>query len=163
MNSEIDQANCIVVVLFGMLLSIAAIMVRIWVGSPYRSLLELGIGEISPPAWLMTLLWTLAFFINGCAAGIVASYRIGGCDPEKYKGCLYFVLLSGLELLWYPTLFGSQLVFFSVLEAVLILCLSVVVTFLFYRVSKLAGMLFLLHDVWLIYMLIMNIAVLIHC
>jgi len=93
----------------------------------------------------------------------VMSYRLGGCEAEKYKGCLYFVLLTGVELLWYPTLFGAQLVFLSVLEAILILCLSIVVTLYFYRVTKLAGMLFFLHDIWLIYMLIMNFAVLINC
>ena len=163
LNSELDRTNCIVVVIFGIIFSIIGILVRIWVGSPYRSILELGIGEISPPAWVMTILWTIAFFINGCAAGSVLTYKIGGFDGEKYRGCLYLFLLTVLELLWYPTLFGSQLVFFSVLETILILCLSIVVTLIFYRVTKFAGMLFLLHDVWLVYMLIMNFAILFHC
>lgn len=163
LNSELEQSNCIVTVVFGILAAIAGILVRVWVGSPYRSILELGIEEISPPAWVMTILWTLVFFINGCAAGSVISCKIGGCESEKYKGCFYFVLLTGLELLWYPTLIGSQLVFLSVLESILILCLSIIVTLLFYRVSRLAGLLFWLHDIWLIYMLIMNFAVLIHC
>ena len=163
LNAEIDQANCVAIALFGILSSVAALLVRIWVGSPYQSLLELGIRDISPPAWIMTFLWTLAFFINGCAAGMVMSYRLSGCDAEKYKGCLYFVLLTIVELLWYPALFGSQLVFVSVLDAIFTLCLSIVVTLHFYRVTKLAGMLFLMHDIWLVYMLIMNFAVLINC
>lgn len=163
LNSEIEQANCFVVAAFGVLASVFAIAVRIMVGSPYRTLLELGIEEISPPAWIMTLLWTMAFFINASGAGLVMSYKIGGCEAEKYRGCLYFVLLTVAELLWYPTLFGGQLVFLSVLESILILCLSIVVTLLFYRITKLAGMFFLLHDIWLIYMLIMNFAVLINC
>ena len=163
LGSELERSNIIVIILIGGLAAVAGILVRIWVGSPYPSILELGIGEITPPAWIMTFLWTLAFFINGCAAGCVLSYRVGGCETEKYKGCLYFLLLCVVELLWYPTLFGSHLVFFSLLESILILCLYVITTLIFYRVTKFAGMLLLLHDVWLIYMLIMNFAVLFHC
>lgn len=163
LNSELDRTNCIAVVILGIVFAICGIIVRIWIGSPYRTILELGIAEVSPPAWLMTIVWTVAFFINGCAAGIVLTYKTGGLDSEKYRGCLYLFLLTLLELLWYPTLFGGQLVFISVLESLLILCLSIIITLFFYRVTKFAGMLFLLHDVWLIYMLIMNIAILFQC
>ena len=149
--------------LLGLLLAIAGILVRAWVGTPYRTILELGIGEIVPPVWLMTLLWTLSLFVNGCAAGLALSYRLGGCDTEKYKGGMYFLLLTVLELLWYPTLFGASLVFLSVLEALLILCFAVATTLSFYRVTKLAGMLLFLHDIWLLYAVILNIAVLVQC
>jgi len=159
LGTELEHTNCLVAVLFGILLTVCAIMVRVWVGSPYRSMLELGIGEITPPVWLMTILWTLAFFINGCACGFVFAYRLRNCETEKYKGCFYFLLLAILELLWYPTLFGNQWVFLSILESILILCMSVATTVVFYRVTKLAGMLLLLHDIWLIYMLILNFAV----
>lgn len=162
LSSELEHTNCLISVLFGVLLTVSAIIVRVWVGGPYRTLLELGITEITPPVWLMTLLWTVAFFINGSAAGMIFSYRLGNCDAEKYKGCFYFIILAVLELLWYPTLFGSQMVFISVLESILILCLSVATTLCFYRVSRLSGMLLLLHDVWLVYMLILNFAVFIN-
>ena len=160
-ESELEHTSCMISVLFGTLFTVCAIVVRVWTGSPYRSILELNIGEITPPVWLMTLIWTLTFFINGCAAGIVFAYKPKHRDAEKYKGCLYFILLVIFEFLWYPTLFGNQWVFLSVLEAILILCLSVATTLVFYRVTKLSGMLLLLHDIWLVYMLILNFAVLI--
>lgn len=163
LNSELERSNCFVAVFLGVLLTVAAIFVRIGVGSPYRTILELGIASIVPPVWLMTPVWTLAFFVNGCAAGFAFTYRLGGCETEKYKGALWFFLLTVFELLWYPTLFDKQLVFISVLEAILILCLSVTATAAFYRITKFSGMLFLLHDVWLIYMLILNFAVLVRC
>lgn len=163
LNCELEQTNCMIGVAFGVVLTVCAILVRVWVGSPYRTILELGINDITPPVWVMTLLWTAAFFVNGCAAGMILAYRRGGNDADKYKGGLYFVLLSALELVWYPTLFASNLVFISVLECILILCLSVAATLTFYRVTKLCGMILLFHDVWLIYMLILNFAVLIHC
>ena len=150
LNAEMERSNPFVMLTVGVLLTVAGILVRAWVGSPYRTILHLGIGDLIPPAWLMAFLWSVAFLIIGCAAGFVLAYRTGGCDGEKYKGCMYFVLLAVLELCWYPTLFGANLVFLSVLESILILCLSLAVTFSFYRVTKFAGMLFLLHDVWLI-------------
>ena len=160
LNSEMEHSNPFVMVAVGVLLTVAGILVRAWVGSPYRTILVLGIDELTPPVWIMTLLWSLAFLTIGCAAGFVLGYRAGGCEAEKYKGCMFFVLLAVLELCWYPTLFGANLVFLSVLESILILCLSVAVTFSFYRVTKFAGMIFFLHDIWLIYMLILNFAVL---
>ena len=159
LNMEMEQSRPAVMILFGMIMVAAGIIVRIAVGSPYMTVMALDIAEILPPIWLMSLLWTLSFLIIGCAAGFVLGYRAGGCEVDKYKGSMLFVLLAVLELCWYPTLFGAGLLFLSVLESILILCFSVGVTFCYYRISKFAGVLFLLHDVWLIYMLILNFAV----
>ena len=159
LNSEMEQTRPVCMIFMGAIMVLCGILVRASTGSPYRTMMELGIGDLVPPVWLMTMLWTATFFLIGCAAGFVLGYRYGGRDCEKYKGGMYFILLAVLELCWYPTLFGANLVFLSVLESVLILCVSLGVTFCFYRVSKFAGMLLLLHDIWLIYMLILNFAV----
>lgn len=158
LNSEMDRTNPVVMILLGVLMAVGGIVVRALVGGPHRALLELGIERIIPPVWLMAILWTVSFFTIGCSAGFVLGMRSGGYDGERYKGCMFFVLLAVLELCWYPTFFGSGLYFLSVLESILILCLSLTVTFCFYRVSKFAGMIFLLHNVWLVYMLILNFA-----
>ena len=162
LNLELEQSSPALMILFGVALMIAGIAVQIHVGSPYRVILELGIREILPPVWIMSFLRAISFLTVGCAAGFVLGYREQGCKGEKYKGCMLFVLLAVLELLWYPTLFGSAWIFLSVLESILILCLSVGVTVSFYRVTKFAGMILLLHDIWLIYLLILNFAILFH-
>lgn len=159
LNMEMEQSRPSVMVLFGILMMAAGIIVRIAVGSPYMTILALDIADLLPPVWLMSLLWTFAFLTIGCAAGFVLGYRAGGCEVDKYKGSMLFVVLAVLELCWYPTLFGAGFLFLSVLECILILCFSVGVTLCYYRVSKFAGVLFLLHDIWLIYMLILNFAV----
>jgi len=160
LNSEMEQSNPIVMVVIGVLLTVIALLVRAGVGSPYQTIHAMGIDEIVPPVWIMTLLWTLSFLIVGCAAGFVLAFRTCGRDAEKYRGGMFFVLLAVLEICWYPLFFGAHLVFLSALSSILILCLALTVTFAFYRVTKFAGMLLLLHDVWLIYMLILNFAVL---
>ena len=160
MSCELERSSPIGMLVCGVLLTVGAILVRAFTGSPYRVLLELGIGNIVPPVWLMTFLWTIAFFSIGCAFGFVLFYRTAGQDAEKYKGCMFFVLMAVLELCWYPTLFGADLIFLSAIEALLIFVASLAVTFSFYRVTKLAGMLMLFHSVWLAYMLILNFAIL---
>ena len=158
LSSELERTNPIFMIAIGLLLTVGGILVRAFIGSPHRTLLELGIGAMVPPVWIMTTLWTVALFGIGCGAGFVLGMRSGGYDGERYKGCMFFVLLAVLELCWYPTFFGAGLYFLSVLESILILCLSLGVTFCFYRVSKFAGAIFLFHTVWLIYMLILNFA-----
>lgn len=160
LNSEMEQSSPVLMLFAGLLLLVVGWMVRFGVGSPYRMILELGIADILPPVWLMALLWSLALFGIGCAVGFVLGYRERGCMGEKYKGCMFFLLLAMLEMLWYPIFFSVGLVFGSVLLSIIILCLSVAVTACFYRVSKFAGMILLLHDVWLAYMLILNFFVL---
>lgn len=159
LQSELESTRPWVMLLGGILLSVGGILVRLFTGSPYARLLELGISEITPPAWLMTLLWTFAFFSVGCAGGMVLGLRPSGCEGEKYKGCMLFVLLAVLELCWYPTLFGAGMVFLSVLEAIAILCFAVGVTVCFLPICRFAGILMLLHDVWLVYLLLLNCSV----
>ena len=160
LNAELDCTSPILMITLGIVMTVAGILVRAFVGSPFPAMLQLGIQEIVPPVWLMTFLWTLAFFTIGCAAGFVLGYRRGGKEVEKYKGGMLFVLLAVLELCWYPTLFGAELVLISALLSLLILFLAIAVTFSFYRISKFAGMILLFHDIWLAYMLILNFTIL---
>ncbi len=160
LNMEMERSNPFVMIAFGVLLTVIALLVRGFTGSPYAVILALDVRDMIPPVWIMTLLWSVSFLVVGAAGGFVLAYRASGREADKYKGCMFFVLLSVMELLWYPTFFGAQMLFLSVLIAILCLCLSIAVTAAFYRVTKLAGMLLFLHDVWLVYMLILNFAVL---
>ena len=159
LNMEMNRSSLLLTVLIGTLLMGGGIAVRFLTGAPHMMLLALDVGDFVPPVWLMGLLWTASFFTVGCAAGFILGYRDRGCEVEKYKGGMLFVLLAVLELCWYPTFFGASLLFLSVLESILILCLSVGVTACFYRVSKLGGMILFFHDIWLVYILILNFAV----
>lgn len=162
LNREMENAHPFGMLLAGVGCMLGGIILRGCAGSPYPVILELGIGELIPPAWMMAFLWSASFFTIGCAAGFILGYRQAGGAEEKYKGCMLFLLLYAAELCWYPALFAARLVFLSALLCVLILCISIWVTACFYRVAKLAGLLLLLHDVWLIYMVILNFAVLFH-
>ncbi len=162
LNMELSQSSVALALFGGALLASLGIVCRAMTGSPYRVILELGVGELIPPVWLMTLLWTASFFLVGAATGFVLGYRMQGSREEKYKGGMYAILLCALELTWYPTLFGAALVFVSTLICLCILMASIAATVSFFRVSSFAGTILVFHDVWLAYMLMLNIAVLFH-
>ena len=159
LNSELEQSSSFLTVFCGCAMAVAYFIVRWLTGSPYRMMLELGISDIMPPVWLFSLLQLLGFFSIGCGAGLVLGWRDCNCSVDKYKGCLFFVLLAAVELCWYPTLFGGGLMLLCVLEALLMMFLSICVAVCFFRISGLSGILLSLHSVWLLYLLIFTCAV----
>lgn len=162
LSAELEMTEPWMMPVFGIIFAAIGVTVRSVVGSPYIFLLSLGVLDLVPPAWLMTFLWTLSFFVIGAAFGFVLGYRTGGRDPEKYKGGMLFLLLAVAELCWYPLFFSAKLVFLSALLSVLILCVAVATAVNFFRVSGFPGGIMALHCVWLCYFLILNFAVLFH-
>lgn len=156
LSRETEQTSVIATVAVGVVATLCFIATRILCGNPYRIMLELGISDLIPPVWLFTLLQTFAFFTAGCAAGFVLGYRPLGCAAEKYKGCMIYVLAAAMELCWYPTVFAGGLVFAAFLESVLAMFLAVLTTVSFFRVSRFAGFLFVLHDVWVFSVLVLS-------
>ena len=108
MSAEMRQTSLAFGVIVGCLCAIAYVIVRSTSGNPYGVMLALGISDLVPPVWLMTALRFLSFLTVGCAAGLVLGWRERGCAGEKYRGGMFFLLLVGLELCWYPTLFVSR-------------------------------------------------------
>ena len=159
LNCELSRSHTVFSLIVGACFALLGIGVRFFVGAPYFTILALGIESLLPPIWLMCVLWTLSFFSIGFAFCFVLCYRSGCYEVEKYKGGMVFVLMAVLELCWYPTFFGVGLIFLSVLESAVIFLLSVGVTRYFWRVSELSGGVMLLHNGWLLYILILNFAV----
>ena len=85
LNSELEQTKPILMVIVGALLLMIGLVIRIGVGTPYRMMLELGIGDLVPPVWLMTLLWSMALFSIGCAGGFVIGYRERGFHQMRLR------------------------------------------------------------------------------
>lgn len=157
---ELEPCNMVAAIVCGALAALIGLLQKFFSASPYPVLLALGIGEITPPVWLMALLWTVAFFTVGASAGLILSFRERGCDSAKYRAGMFFVILLVLEYLWYAVFFGAMLVFFSSLFSIAILCCSVALTVLTARLSRLVATVMVLHDLWIIYLLILNFAVL---
>ena len=156
LSQECAQTSLIFTLIVGVITLLCYIFVRVLCGAPYRIMLELGISDLIPPVWLFTLLQAVAFFTIGCAAGFVLGFRPSCCLAEKYKGGMFFVLTAAVELCWYPLLFSGGLVVLALLQSVLALALAVWTTISFFRVSRFAGWIFVLHDVWLFYLVVLS-------
>ena len=159
LNAEMEQTSLALAIFCGILLGVACIVVRVVCGGPHRMILELGISKLVPPAWLMFLARLVAFLAAGCAAGVVLGYRERGRVGEKYKGCMFFVLLAALELCWYPTLFIKGLVLLATVEAMAMVFLAVLTTVSFLRVSRFSGIILIFHTIWVIYLMLLTCAV----
>lgn len=159
LSRETAQTSVAATLAVGLLTLVCQIVVRSVCGGPYRLMLELGIQDLIPPVWLFTLLQALAFFTSGCAAGFVLGSRGPGCAAEKYKGCMIWVLATAVELCWYPALFAGGLVFAALLLALLAPVLAAAATVSFFRVSRFAGAVMVLHGVWLLWILVISFRV----
>lgn len=159
LNAEMEQSGVGWMVMGGVLTALVFVVVQFLSGSPYRVMLELNVADLVPPVWLLILLRFLAFLTVGCALGLVLGTRICGCDTEKYKGGMLCLLLIAAELSWYPTLFVAGAVVISLLEAILALFFSVCTTVCFFRVSRFSGWILILHNVWLLYLLILTVRI----
>lgn len=154
-SREAAQTSLFSTLAVGILSALCYLAVRAFCGNPYRIMLELGISDLIPPVWLFSLLSALVLFTAGCAAGFVLGFRSLGCAAEKYKGCMIYVLMAATELFWYPSLFAGGLVLLALLEAVIAAALAVLTTVCFFRVSRLAGIIFILHDIWLVSLVVL--------
>ena len=157
---ELEFCNPAAAIFLGALAALIGLLQKLFSDSPYPVLLALGIGELTPPVWLMVLLWTVALFLVGASLGLVLSCRMCGCDGPKYRAGIFFLLLLVLEYLWYAAFFGAMLVFLSVLLSLLILSCTVATVVLSARVCRLASGMMLLHALWILYLVILNFAVL---
>ena len=131
MGRDMDRAkarvNQLPVWIGGCVALVAAILVRVAVGSPHAALWQLGATQHLPPIWLLSILWLGFFFLTGCAWGYLlgACPRRGGCthDAAVWRGSLCIVLSAVFAFLWYALLVGSLSLFLSWL------CLAVAVVF----------------------------------
>ena len=51
---EMEQSHPAVMLAGGVLMTLGGILIRFFAGSPYMTVLALGIGDLVPPVWLMT-------------------------------------------------------------------------------------------------------------
>lgn len=156
LSRETAQTSTTVTLAVGVISFLCFLVVRILCGTPYRVMLELGISDLMPPIWLFTLLQAVAFFTTGCAAGFVLGNRTPCLQAEKYKGGMFFVITLAVELCWYPLLFVRAWVIAVLLQAIFNVLLAIYTTACFFRVGKFAGWIMVLHNVWLVYLLLLT-------
>ncbi len=113
------------------------------------------------PAWtvpdaVFPFAWSLIFVLIGIAAWLVWKQSERG----QARGPLtLFFLQLGLTVLWSFGFFGLRSPFLGLVDLVLLIIVVVTTTLSFYRISQIAGWLFLPYILWLGYAAALNFAI----
>ena len=106
--------------------------------------------ELSPPAWLFPVVWTVLFILMGISAYLVWSNDAADETLRKTALIIYFIQLA-VNFLWPILFFNLQAYFFAFIWLLVLLALVIAMTALFYRIRPLAAYLQIPYIVWLIF------------
>ena len=146
--------SCALIV--GGVVALCGVGVRIWCGSPYPGMMQMGVRALVPPVWLMSLLWTLWYFVLGAALGALLRCFGQSCIGA-WRGAFFFLLMLFAGFLWYPLFFIRQNLLCSLLSLLVTLACALMCALQWQRVAAAAGILMYLHVAWLTYLLILQL------
>ena len=155
MNQKNSNRTLLCALIGGGVLAFCGICARLWWGSPYQGMAQMGIRHLVPPSWLMGLLWTLWYFALGAALGAMLCCH-GNCIGA-WRGGFFFLLMIFLGYLWYPLFFVRQNPLLALLVLLAILVCAALCALQWQGISPAAGVVLWVHVLWLIYMLILQL------
>jgi benzodiazapine receptor len=109
--------------------------------------------SFNPPDWVFAPVWTALYIVMGIAAWRV--WRIRSFDAPG-KALVVFAVQLGLNLAWSFLFFGIQRIDLALVTIVILLVSIIVNTIIFWRVDRLAGILFVPYTAWVTYATILN-------
>ena len=149
-----------------MLIGAFAMMVAGWLtrsvcGSPNQQGIMLQFGDQIPPVWVMTVLWTLWYLIlGGMVGGIMSDRRENGWEAVcRYRGALLFLCMAFLGFLWYPVFFVCARFFVAAIMLLLVLACCGGCAWFYAKASRLVGGVLLVHAVFLLWLLVINVKI----
>ncbi len=151
-------------VICGSVYAILGFIVRICSGSPYNTIHILGADAYLPAIWLFNLFSIFWFFICGVAVGSIFGRMLcgrisGRAEMLVYKGCLFFISLFFLSLMWYPLFFSGIRLALSLLIIFLCVICSVLCAVLWKTVSLFSCVTMVANSLWLFYILLVNLLI----
>lgn len=110
---------------------------------------------LSPPDWLFPVAWTMLYILMG-----LSSYFVYEKDKSEAKEPLavYAVQLA-MNFMWPIFFFSLNAYLFSFIWLLVLLVLVIVMTVMFYRASRLAGLLQIPYILWLCFAAYLNLSV----
>ena len=105
------------------------------------------------PDWLFAPVWTALYIMMGIAAWRV--WRLRSFEATRTAFAVFGVQLC-LNLAWSFLFFGLQRIDLAMLEIVTLLVAIIANTIMFWRIERLAGLLFVPYAAWVTYATILN-------
>lgn len=100
----------------------------------------------TPPNWAFGPIWTTLYILIGIAAYLV--WREGLHRKDVKIALSVFALQLILNLLWSLIFFGLQSIYGGLIEIIILWIAILINLILFYRISKVAGLLLVPYIVW---------------
>ena len=107
----------------------------------------------NPPDWVFAPVWTLLYIIMGTAAWRVWRFR---SFEATSKALGLFALQLGFNLTWSFLFFGLQRIDLALVDIIILLVVIIVNAIMFWRIDRLAGLMFLPYIAWVTYATILN-------
>jgi benzodiazapine receptor len=108
---------------------------------------------LTPPGWVFPVAWSLLYIMLGLSLALVLSAR--GAKLRWVAVALFAVQLAG-NLAWTPLFFGAHKVGAALLLIVAILGLTIITTFVFGQIRRVAAWLLVPYMVWLSFAGVLN-------
>lgn len=112
--------------------------------------------ELSPPAWLFPLAWTVLYALMGVGAAIVWMQKPG---VERSRGLNLYVAQLIVNFFWSLLFFNAQAYGFGALWLLLLWLLVIAMILSFRKTDPLAAKLQIPYLLWLTFALYLNISV----
>ncbi len=111
----------------------------------------------TPPGWLFGPVWTVLYIMMAVAAILV--WRRGWDTPGVRLALVLFAVQLALNLSWSPVFFGLHQLGWSVVIILALLAAIIATTVAFFRVSTIAGILFVPYLLWVSFATVLNITI----
>jgi len=112
---------------------------------------------LNPANWVFPIVWNILFFLMALSAWQV--WRIGGSFNVTGAPLSVFGMQLGLNLTWSVVFFGMRNPGAAVLEIIILLAVIALTIIMFWRVSRLAGLLLVPYFLWVSFATYLNIAI----
>ncbi len=110
---------------------------------------------LTPPSWLFPVVWTILFGLMAYGAGVI----YGSGDSRMPKAIFFYVLQLTMNFWWCVLFFGFRLYLFAFIWLVLLLAAALIMTILFYRIDRRAGLLQIFYLLWLSFAAYLNLGI----
>lgn len=107
----------------------------------------------NPPDWIFAPVWT-ALYVMMAIAGWRVWRRVG--IETRRSALAVFAVQLGLNLAWSLVFFGLQRIGLAFAEIVILLIAITANTIMFWRIDRLAGVLFVPYALWVAYAAVLN-------
>ena len=113
--------------------------------------------ELNPPDWIFGPVWTLLYILMAVSLWLV--WRTSYSRKKKVVATAVFLLQLVLNGLWTPLFFRWHLTIWSLVDLGALFIVVALLVFLFFRLSRLAGIILLPYLFWLGFAFYLNASI----